>query len=181
MFLTCKPPTFSEERDPVKEMCWIKEIESVFNTCKGSEEDNVIFVVFMLKSNALYWWDVESATQPNILQTMLWEEFVTTFKTQLCPKTTIRQMKGDFLKWEQGNRFVRDYTEKFIEYSRFIELYVSLESRKVERYIYGLKPSIRESVIAMDPATFTLAVNVAEVMERNKNRQGEEKVLEKRK
>ncbi|KVH88000.1 hypothetical protein Ccrd_024616 [Cynara cardunculus var. scolymus] len=55
------------------------------------------------------------------------------------------------------------------------------ESRKVERYIWGLKPSIREFVIAMNPDTFSLAVNAAEVTERNKNRQGEEKIIEKRK
>ncbi|XP_024990604.1 uncharacterized protein LOC112524894 [Cynara cardunculus var. scolymus] len=162
-------------------MCWINKIESIFNSTRCSEEDKVRFAVFMLKSNALYWWNVESVAQPNVLQTMSWEEFVIRFKTQFYPRTAVRQMEEDFLKMEQGNRSVRDYTEKFIEYSQFVEHYVSSESRKVKRYILGLKPSIREFVIAMDPATFSLAVNVVEVTERNKNRQGEEKVVEKRK
>ncbi|XP_024977597.1 uncharacterized protein LOC112515153 [Cynara cardunculus var. scolymus] len=39
MFLTCKPPTFSGERDHVKAMCCLKEIEYVFNTSKCPEED----------------------------------------------------------------------------------------------------------------------------------------------
>ncbi|XP_024977648.1 uncharacterized protein LOC112515209 [Cynara cardunculus var. scolymus] len=165
MFLTCKPPTFSGERDPVKAMCWIKEIESVFNTSKCSEEDKVIFVVSMLKSNALYLWDVKSSAKPDILQSMSWGEFVNKFKEQFCPKTAVRQMEEDFLKLEQGNKSMREYTEKFIEYSRFAEHYISSESRKMKKYIWGLKPSIRKFVIAMNPAIFFLIVNVAEITE----------------
>ena len=87
------------------------------------------------------------------------------FKNQFFPKTTVRQMEEDFLKLEQGNRTVWEYTEKFIEYSQFVEHYVSTESRKIERYIWGLKPSIREFVIAMNPNTFSLTVDAAEVTE----------------
>ncbi|XP_024989280.1 uncharacterized protein LOC112523838 [Cynara cardunculus var. scolymus] len=137
MFLTCKPPTFSGERDPVKVMCWIKEIESVFNIIQCPEADKVRFTVLVLKSNALFWWEVESLARTDVLQTLSWEEFVNRFKDQFCPKTAIRQMEEDFLKLEQGNGTVREYIEKFIEYSRFAELH-SLESRKVERYIWGL-------------------------------------------
>ena len=90
-------------------------------------------------------------------------------------------MEEDFLKLEQGNKTVREYTEKFIEYSRFADHYVSTESRKIERFIWGLKPSIREFVITMNPNTFPLTVEAAEVTERNKNRQSEGKVFEKRK
>ncbi|XP_024965963.1 uncharacterized protein LOC112506174 [Cynara cardunculus var. scolymus] len=89
-------------------------------------------------------------------------------------------MEEDFMKLEQGNETVQEYTEKFIEYSRFAEHYISSESRKVERYIWGLKPSIREFVIAMNPITFSLIVDAAEVTEQNKNRQSEGKVMEKR-
>ncbi|XP_024972720.1 uncharacterized protein LOC112511356 [Cynara cardunculus var. scolymus] len=90
-------------------------------------------------------------------------------------------MEEDFLKLEQGNRTVREYTERFTEHSRFAEHYIAFETRKVERYIWGLKPSIREFVIGMSAATFPLVVDAAEMIDRNKNRQGEEKVIEKRK
>ncbi|XP_024976223.1 uncharacterized protein LOC112514123 [Cynara cardunculus var. scolymus] len=113
--------------------------------------------------NALFWWEVESLVRTDVLQTLSWAEFVNRFKDQFCPKTAARQMKEDFLKLEQGNRTVWEYTEKFIEYSRFAEHYISSESRKVEMYIWGLKPWIREFVIAMNPTTFSLIVDAAEV------------------
>ncbi|XP_024963702.1 uncharacterized protein LOC112503969 [Cynara cardunculus var. scolymus] len=90
-------------------------------------------------------------------------------------------MEEDFLKLEQGIGIIREYTKKFIEYSRFPKHYISSESRKVERYIWGLKPSIQEFVIAMNPATFSLTVDAAEVTQRNKNMQEEGKFTEKRK
>ncbi|XP_024964552.1 uncharacterized protein LOC112504823 [Cynara cardunculus var. scolymus] len=169
MFLACKPPNFAGELDPTKAMHWIKEIESVFNTIPCPEADKVRFAVSVLKSNALFWWEVESLARTDVLQTLYWAEFVNIFKEQFCPKTAVRQMEEDFLKLEQNFGSVREYTEKFIEYSRFAEHYIKTEARKVERYIWGLKPSIREFVIAMNPATFPLVVDAAEITERNKN------------
>ncbi|XP_024976205.1 uncharacterized protein LOC112514104 [Cynara cardunculus var. scolymus] len=181
MSLTCKPPTFSGERHPLKGICWIKEIEYVFNTIRCPEADNVRFAVSVLKSNALFLSEVESLDMRDVLQTLSWAEFVNRLKDQFCPKMVVRQMEEDFMKLEQGNGTVREYTKKFIEYSRFAEHYISSESRKVERYIWGLKPLIREFVIAMNPTTFSLTVDEAEVTERNKNRQIDGKVVEKRK
>ncbi|XP_024989168.1 uncharacterized protein LOC112523718 [Cynara cardunculus var. scolymus] len=181
MFLSCKPPTFSGERDIVKAMCWIKKIEYVFNTIRCTEADKVRFAVSVLKSNALFWWEVESLARTYILQTLSWEEFVNRFDEQFCPKVAVRQMEEDFLKLEQGIGTVQEYTKKFIEYSRFFEHYILSESRKIERYIWGLKPSIQEIVIAMNFATFSLTVDATEVTERNTSRQEEGKVTEKRK
>ncbi|XP_024963867.1 uncharacterized protein LOC112504148 [Cynara cardunculus var. scolymus] len=163
LFLACKLPNFAGEQDPTKAMRWIKEIESVFNTIRCPEADKVRFVVSVLKSNALFWWEVESLARTDVLRTLSWVEFVNRFKEQFCLKTAVRQMEEDFLKLEQKSGSVREYTEKFIEYSRFAEHYISMEARKMVQYIWGLKPSIRELVIAMNPATFPLAVDAAEI------------------
>ncbi|XP_024965729.1 uncharacterized protein LOC112505923 [Cynara cardunculus var. scolymus] len=112
---------------------------------------------------------------------MSWMKFTDRFKDQFYPKVVVRHLEEEYLKLEQWNMTVRVYTEKFIEHFRFAEHYISSESRKVERYVWGLKPSIREFGIVKDPATFPFAVDVAEIAERNRNRQIGEKVGEKRK
>lgn len=43
MFSSCKPPSYSGERDPVKAMKWLKEIESAFRTSKCADKDKVLF------------------------------------------------------------------------------------------------------------------------------------------
>ncbi|KAJ9562212.1 hypothetical protein OSB04_007372 [Centaurea solstitialis] len=48
-FVTCKPPTFKGDRDPVLAMKWIMEMETIFDTCYCGEADKVVFARSMLK------------------------------------------------------------------------------------------------------------------------------------
>ncbi|KAJ9564382.1 hypothetical protein OSB04_000348 [Centaurea solstitialis] len=176
MFLACKPPTFSGECDPIKAMCWLSEIESIFQISKCANEDRVMFGTASLKSDALFWWKAKAFSKgPNVLQTMTWEEFTKEFKDQFCPPASLRQLEEEFMKLEQGNMTVRDYTAKFIEKSQFAEHQISTESRKIERYVWGLHFSIRGLVLATRPQTFTSAIDAAQTSERDRNRQPIEK------
>ncbi|KAJ9535560.1 hypothetical protein OSB04_un001305 [Centaurea solstitialis] len=82
---------------------------------------------------------------------------------------------------KQGGSSVQDYTTKFIEKARFAGVYVPTEDRKVERFIWGLRGNLREFVLSKEPATFQAAINAAETIEREKNRQATERMGEKRK
>ncbi|KAJ9536067.1 hypothetical protein OSB04_un000770 [Centaurea solstitialis] len=176
MFLACKPPTFSGECDPIKAMCWLSEIESIFQISKCANEDRVMFGTASLKSDALFWWKAKAFSKgPNVLQTMTWEEFTKEFNDQFCPPASLRQLEEEFMKLEQGNMTVRDYTAKFIEKSQFAEHQISTESRKIERYVWGLHFSIRGLVLATRPQTFTSAIDAAQTSERDRNRQPIEK------
>ncbi|KAJ9541128.1 hypothetical protein OSB04_027634 [Centaurea solstitialis] len=90
-------------------------------------------------------------------------------------------MEEEFLLLEQGGSSVQDYTTKFIEKVRFAGVYVPTEDRKVERFIWGLRGNLREFVLSKEPATFQAAINAAETIEREKNRQATERMGEKRK
>ncbi|KAL4573130.1 hypothetical protein LXL04_019925 [Taraxacum kok-saghyz] len=68
-----------------------------------------------------------------------------------------------------------------IEKARFAKLYVSTEEMRVERYIWGLKTSIREFVEIQKPGTFQSAVDAAESREWEKNRQVGDRASGKRK
>ena len=64
-FAACKPPVFKGERDPVLALQWLGEIEIAFDTCKCVDEDRVMFVLSMLKAEAMHWWNVESRGKPS--------------------------------------------------------------------------------------------------------------------
>ncbi|KAL4578914.1 hypothetical protein LXL04_015046 [Taraxacum kok-saghyz] len=144
-FMTCKPPVFDGEPDPI-------------NKC--ADEDRVVYAVTMFKNEAIYWWGmVKEVRGHDVAKRMTWDEFTKIFKEKFCPRTAV----------------------KFIEKARFAKLYVSTEEMGVERYIWGLKTSIREFVEIQMPGTFQSAVDAAESREREKNRQGEDKTSGKRK
>ncbi|KAJ9556477.1 hypothetical protein OSB04_011091 [Centaurea solstitialis] len=181
-FAACKPPTYKGERDPVLALRWIEEIEMVFETCRCAAEDKVVYARSMLKADALHWWNVETGGRgTEAVRTMSWKSFVARFRSQFCPLAATKKMEEEFLQLKQGSLSVQEYTTRFIEKSRFAEVYVPTEERRVERYIWGLKGSIREFVMGKDPTTFLAAINAAELIEREKDRQMTEQVGEKRK
>nr|KAJ0192365.1 hypothetical protein LSAT_V11C800454700 [Lactuca sativa] len=181
-FMNCKPPIFNGEIDPVLSSTWIMEIEGTFDTSKCADEDKVIYAATMLKGEAIHWWGmVKEVRGREAAKNMSWDEFLRIFKEKFCPRTAVKQLEEEFLRLEQGNMTVREYTTKFTEKARFAEFYVSTEERRVERYIWGLRTAIREFVQIQKPGTFQSAVDAAEGREREKNRQGEDRALGKRK
>ncbi|KAL4556843.1 hypothetical protein LXL04_035008 [Taraxacum kok-saghyz] len=157
-FMTCKPPVFDGEPDPIKSTRWITEIEGTFDTSKYADEDRVVYAVTMLKNEAIYWCGmVKEVRERDVAKRMKWDEFIKIFKETFCPRTAIKQLEEEFLKLEQGNMMVREYTTKIIEKARFAN------------FMYP------------KPDTFKSAVDAAEGREREKNRQGEDRASGKRK
>ncbi|KAI3735110.1 hypothetical protein L6452_14598 [Arctium lappa] len=181
-FDACKPPTYKGEYDPVIALRWVKGMELAFDTSKCAEEDKVVYALSMLKYETVMWWDVESGGQSSVVaKEMAWGEFVKRFKAQFCPLAVVKKLEEEFLSLEQKGMSVREYTTKFIEKSRFTGIYVPNEERRVERFIFGLISDIREFVSNKEPSTFQVAVNAAEMREKEKNRQATERGGDKRK
>ncbi|KAJ9538003.1 hypothetical protein OSB04_030736 [Centaurea solstitialis] len=181
-FTTCKPPTYTGERDPILAMKWIREMELAFDTCNCAEEDKVVFAISMLKSNAIFWWDGEAGSRGSkAARETTWEKFVERFKMQFCPLAATKKLEEDFMKLEQGSKTVQEYTSNFIEKARFAEIYIPTEARRIEGYIWGLRANIRELVLNMHHGTFQSAVDAAENTEREKMRQMGDRSGEKRK
>ena len=63
---------------------------------------------------------------------------------------------------------VRAYTSLFIEKARLAESYMPIEERRVERYVWALRSSIREFIDTRNPTTFEEAIDAAEHTKREK-------------
>ncbi|GKF19970.1 reverse transcriptase domain-containing protein, partial [Tanacetum coccineum] len=72
------------------------------------------------------------------------------------------------------------YTEIFHELARLVPHLVTLESRKIERYVYGLAPQIRGMVAATEPKTMQKAMQIFGVLIDEDVRNGSIKKVEKR-
>ncbi|GKG29708.1 hypothetical protein Tco_0419606, partial [Tanacetum coccineum] len=53
------------------------------------------------------------------------------------------------------------YTDRFHELAMLVPHLVTLESKRIERYVYGLAPQIRGMVKATEPKTIQKAVQIA--------------------
>ncbi|GKG58578.1 hypothetical protein Tco_0594348, partial [Tanacetum coccineum] len=53
------------------------------------------------------------------------------------------------------------YTDRFHELARLLPHLVTLEGKRIERYVYGLAPQIRGMVAAMEPSNIQRAMQIA--------------------
>nr|GEY23129.1 hypothetical protein [Tanacetum cinerariifolium] len=72
------------------------------------------------------------------------------------------------------------YTDRFHELARLVPHLVTLESRKIERYVYGLALHIRGVVAATEPKTMPKAVQISGALTDEAVRNGSIKKVEKR-
>ncbi|GJX24473.1 hypothetical protein Tco_0228918 [Tanacetum coccineum] len=72
------------------------------------------------------------------------------------------------------------YTDRFHELARLVPHLVTPESRKFERYVYGLAPQICGMVAAMEPKTIQKVVQISSALTNEAVRNGSIKKVEKR-
>ncbi|GKD36787.1 hypothetical protein Tco_1256994, partial [Tanacetum coccineum] len=72
------------------------------------------------------------------------------------------------------------YTDRFHELARLVPYLVTPESRKIERYVYGLAPQIRWMVAATEPKTIQKAVQISGALTDEAVRNGSINKVEKR-
>ncbi|GJW64056.1 putative reverse transcriptase domain-containing protein [Tanacetum coccineum] len=72
------------------------------------------------------------------------------------------------------------YTNRFHELARLVPHLVTPESRKIERYVYGLAPQILEMVAAIEPKTMQKAMQIFGALTDEAIRNGSIKKVEKR-
>ncbi|KAJ9539279.1 hypothetical protein OSB04_032012 [Centaurea solstitialis] len=80
---------------------------------------------------------------------MPWEEFKDLIYKRYCSNTLMKIMEEDFVKLEQGSKSVEDYVETFIEKSLFATYLVATETRKVNRFLLGLRKDLQVVELAI--------------------------------
>nr|GEW49748.1 putative reverse transcriptase domain-containing protein [Tanacetum cinerariifolium] len=71
------------------------------------------------------------------------------------------------------------YTDRFYELARLVPHLVTLESRKIKRYMYDLVPQIRRMVAATEPKTMQKVVHISGALTNEAVRNGSIKKVEK--
>lgn len=91
------------------------------------------------------------------------------------------QMEIQFLELKQGEKCVVEYEAKFMALSILVPDYVSLEAQKAKKFQQGLKPKIRNGVVALKLKTYTSIVQASLVIESDQKLAAKEKWDKKKK
>ncbi|GKE32535.1 putative reverse transcriptase domain-containing protein, partial [Tanacetum coccineum] len=95
-FMNGKPHSFNGTEGVVGLRRWIEKVEQVFEICKCTEEDKVMFAASTFEGRALTWWNGNVHTLGLVNANRIpWTEFKTMMTTEYCPATEIQRMEQE--------------------------------------------------------------------------------------
>jgi hypothetical protein len=157
--------------DPLEALEWIQNTEKVFRITRVLDDDKVNYATTMFKSRALTWWNATFASLSETdKECKSWESFKTRFNKQYCPADLQRRLEKEFLDLNQGKMSVVDYETEFNHKAQFATRFLTTEQERIDHFIDGLRPEIRDVVANRDISEFEKAVESARRREHDLNR-----------
>nr|GEW16265.1 putative reverse transcriptase domain-containing protein [Tanacetum cinerariifolium] len=150
-FLACNPKEYDDKGGVVVLTRWIEKIENVQDMSGCNIDQKVKYTAGSFVGKALMWWN-----------------------SQIC---TLSQEVANHAMVGAGHAA---YTGRFHELARLFPHLVTPESRKIERYVYGLALQIHRMVAATEPKTMQKAVQIYGALTDEAVRNGSIKKVEKR-
>ncbi|KAJ9556692.1 hypothetical protein OSB04_011306 [Centaurea solstitialis] len=155
-FMTCKPPFFEGQKDPVACYRWYSAVEGAFRTSGCSAGSKVLFAVNLLRNAAKDWWDlVLKRLSEAQITALTCEEFKVMFDEEFAPSIERGRIAAEFLNLTQTTETVNEITAKFLEKLLFVPGYASDESLKMARYMGVLRTEIKGAVATKRCKTFS--------------------------
>ncbi|CAA0827386.1 Unknown protein [Striga hermonthica] len=159
-FVRHRPPTYHGTPDLVVLENWIREIEKLFDATGCPEAEKVAIATYYLKAEADNWWSVTKVECRAILE-FGWDQFVNKLKDRFYPTQLRWQKREEFVKLTQGSMSVQQYTDKFVELSRFAASLIPDEAERLNLYVQRMDPRVHMHVVSSGATTFQRAYEVA--------------------
>ncbi|GJZ70490.1 hypothetical protein Tco_0634040 [Tanacetum coccineum] len=164
-FLACHPKDYDGKCDAIVYTRWIEKIESVQDMSGCGENQKVKYIAGLFIGKALTWWNSQvqnRGREATIGMTL--EKFNVLMREELCPNNEMQNLEAEFWCHPMVGAGHAAYTDRFHEITRLVLHLVTLENKRIERYIYGLVPQIREMVAAVEPTIIQSAILKASVL-----------------
>ncbi|GKB46830.1 reverse transcriptase domain-containing protein, partial [Tanacetum coccineum] len=137
-FVACKPKKFDGKGGAVAHTCLVEKMEAVqdISGCRDHQKNR----------------GREAAIG------MTWEDFKALMKEEYCPSNEMQKLETEFWNHVMVGAGHSAYTDRFHELARLVPHLVTPETKRIERYIYGLALQIRRMVAATEPRTIQHAI-----------------------
>ncbi|GKC83426.1 putative reverse transcriptase domain-containing protein [Tanacetum coccineum] len=180
-FLTCNPKEYDGKGGAVVLTCWIEKMESVHDMSSCSIDQKVKYTAGSFVGKALTWWNSHIRTlSQEVAVSMSSNDFKFMMIQEFCPSHEMQKLESVLWNHVMVGAGHAAYTDRFHELAKLVPHLVTLESRMIERYAYGLAPQIRRMVATTEPKTIQKAVLISGALTDETARNGSIKKVEKR-
>jgi hypothetical protein len=174
-FLRLKPPTFAGSSNPLDADDWLRMIKRKLEAIGCPKNQHIQLAAHQLSGMALSWWDTFSTT----IRDATWAEFETAFREHHVPQGIVQLKEDEFRELSQGGRSVSEYVHKFTELARYAPDDVSIEAKKMARFLKGLRPEVQNSRPS-SPAKISSASHTSQTKPYKWKEQGKKKKVTSR-
>ncbi|GKC78031.1 putative reverse transcriptase domain-containing protein [Tanacetum coccineum] len=158
-----------------------QKMESVQDMSGFSIDQKVKYTVGLFLGKALTWWNSQICTlSQEVTVSMSWNDFKFMMIEEFCPSHEMQKLEIELWNHAMVGAGHAAYTDRFHELARLVPHLVTLESRKIKGYVYGLAPQICRMVEAMEPKTMQKAVQISGALTDEAIRNGSIKKVEKK-
>ncbi|KAJ9507622.1 hypothetical protein QJQ45_019189 [Haematococcus lacustris] len=146
------PATFSGSRT-TDVAAWLFAVDLFFTISELTDAQRIVYVATLLSGHALLWYrsSVSSFTS--------WTCFVAAFERQFAPVNRLRHARDRLAALTQTNS-VRRYLGEFT--ALCLEVTDLSPAEQLDRFIRGLKPSVRRELELREPTSFSEASTIAD-------------------
>ncbi|XP_017976556.1 PREDICTED: uncharacterized protein LOC108662033 [Theobroma cacao] len=167
--LKIAPPPFKGFINSDDAELWIEEMEKAFVAMRSSDQDKIIFAVYLLQGNAHNWWKGVTRTHDNDPEFFNWENFRTTFYAKYFPRSNLLQLEREFLNLVKGSMTVDDYEAEFDRLSKFVTALVSDDESRARRFENGLNAHIRRGLAPLHLISYNEVVGRAKSLDASRD------------
>jgi hypothetical protein len=161
-FTYCNPLNFNGTEGAVGLLHWIEKMESVFRLSNCAEDSRVKYATGTLLNGALTWWNAyANPIGIDVAYEMSWDELKRMMNDEYCPRYEIQKLEEEFWNLAVEGTNITAYANRFRELSVLCPTMVTPEYKRLERYIWGLPPSIQGHVTASRPITIQSAIHLS--------------------
>ncbi|GJU77920.1 putative reverse transcriptase domain-containing protein [Tanacetum coccineum] len=151
-FLACNPTEYDGKGGAIVLTRWIEKMEFVQDMSGCSIDQKVKYTAGSFVGKALMWWNSQICTiSREVVVSMSWNDFKFMMIEEFFPSHKMQKL--EIKVWNHA--IVRAghaaYTDRFHELAMLVPHLVTLKSRKIERYMYGLALQVYGMVAAMEP------------------------------
>ncbi|GKD70643.1 reverse transcriptase domain-containing protein, partial [Tanacetum coccineum] len=137
-FLDCNPKEYDGKGGAIVLTCWIEKIESVHDMSGCSIDQKVKYIAGSFMGKALTWWNSQICTlSREVAVSMSWNDFKFMMIQEFCPSHEMQKLESELWNHAMVGAGHAAYTDRFYELARLVPYLLTLESRMIERYIFG--------------------------------------------
>ena len=79
-----------------------------------------------------------------------------------CSRAEIQKLEVEFWNLKMDRPKIPEYIQRFHDLSRVVPYLVKPEFKRIERFIWGLAPQIRDMATISKPSTITEVINMGD-------------------